>query len=84
MKWNSCEQACVSMSLLNCYKELPSVVVSYFQLEGLCYTYQKKDQNYMLNLWLKLFDIFVFSVIVIGCSVAGIAGLALAGYCWYK
>ena len=24
------------------------------------------------------------SVIVIGCSVAGIAGLALAGYCWYK
>jgi len=26
----------------------------------------------------------VFPVIVIGCSVAGIAGLGLAGYCWYK
>lgn len=31
----------------------------------------------------ELDDIY-FLFIVIGCSVAGIAGLALAGYCWYK
>lgn len=37
---------------------------------------QDKDQK-------QLDDIY-FLFIVIGCSVAGIAGLALAGYCWYK
>ena len=31
-----------------------------------------------------IYNLDLSSVIVIGCSVAGIAGLALAGYCWYK